>query len=211
MIEKRFSVSQNPAYEKRRCFFSFCNVSVFPCVYVYKRYKVTEQELVRRCKKHDIVAQEALYKRFSGVLFGICLRYCGNRDDANDLLQDVFIRIFDRIRSFKGEGSLEGWMKVTCVRQALNYLRKENRIRKQTDHLDNRETKIYQHPFATEDLIRSLQTLSPNERMIFNLREIEGYEYHEIVELTNFSEGQARVCLHRAKKKLRTYWEKEWV
>lgn len=172
---------------------------------------MTEQELVRRCKKHDIAAQGALYERFSGVLFGICLRYCGNKDDANDLLQDVFIRIFDRIRSFKEEGSLEGWMKITCVRQALNFLRKENRIKKQTDPLSEKETHTSQHPFATEDLLLSLQTLSPNERMIFNLREIEGYEYSEIVKLTSFSEGQARVCLHRAKKKLRNYWEKELI
>lgn len=168
---------------------------------------MTEQELVTGCKKHDIASQGALYERYAGVLFGICLRYCKNKADAEDLLQEVFIRIFDQIKSFKGTGSLEGWMKITCIRQALNFLRKEKR--KNTEPWNDRDAQSIPHPFAKEDLLRSLQTLTDNERMVFNLREIEGYPYEEIEQLTRLSCSQARVCLYRARKKLQAYWKNE--
>ena len=86
---------------------------------------MTLEELILNCKNQDLKAQEELYKKFSGILFSVCLKYSPNYHEAEDNLQDAFITIFNRIEQFKGKGSFEGWMKRVTVNTVLQKYRKQ--------------------------------------------------------------------------------------
>ena len=95
---------------------------------------MTLEELISNCKKQDLKAQEELYKKFSGILFAVCLKYSPNYHEAEDNLQDAFLTIFQRIEQFKGKGSFEGWMKRVTINTVLQKYRK-----KKIFHLSNEE------------------------------------------------------------------------
>ena len=95
---------------------------------------MTLEELILNCKKQDLKAQEELYKKFSGILFAVCLKYSPNYHEAEDNLQDAFLTIFQRIEQFKNKGSFEGWMKRVAINTVLQKYRK-----KKTLHLSNEE------------------------------------------------------------------------
>ena len=89
---------------------------------------MTEQNLIEACSQNDAVAQRELYNRYSGVMFGICYRYSYRREDAEDMFQEGFIKIFSRISTYQNEGSFEGWMKKVMVNTCINYLQKNKKF-----------------------------------------------------------------------------------
>ncbi len=139
-------------------------------------------------------------------MFGVCLRYAKNQMEAEDFLQEGFIRVFKNIKQYNGSGSLEGWIRRVVINVCLEIIRKEktmlfiNREEYQTDYTDNPITEYYD----TEYLLKAIQSLSEGYRTVFNLYAIEGYSHKEIAGLLEISEGTSKSQLARARQLLQS-------
>ena len=161
----------------------------------------TESELVEGCKKGNPSDQRALYQQYHRLLFGICLRYADTRDDAQDLLQDAFIRIYNYVESFRGEGSFEGWIKRITVRICIEYCRRKSRFL-QVDLNEAREVQIDTGIWSEmnrEEILHLIRQMPAGYRMVFNLYAVEGYNHQEIGEMLGISEGTSKSQLSRAR------------
>lgn len=155
----------------------------------------------------DPRAQEALYARHASRMFAVCLRYARHRDEAQDLLQEGFIRVFDKLGSFRMEGSLEGWVRRIMVHTCINHFRRKA-VRAEvlgTGHVPERSVP----PTALDDLGQAelmalVQQLPDGYRMVFNLYAIEGYDHTEIAALLGCNEGTSRSQLAKARRALRS-------
>lgn len=164
---------------------------------------ITERELVRGCLAGDHKSQSELYRRYSPVMYAICMRYSGNPENARDMLQDAFIRVFDSLKNFRFEGSFEGWLKRVAVTTCLDFNKKirnepfaeeiENQV-----HLSSGDD-IHQQ-MGARDLINLLQGLPVGYRTVFNLYVIEGYGHAEISELLGISENTSKSQLFKARR-----------
>lgn len=162
------------------------------------------KELVQLCKQQDRKAQEKLYRDYSEQLFVMCLKYSGSYEEAKDLLQDSFIKIFQHIDQFKGHGSFEGWMTRIVINSAIKKSRKkgihlsisENYSEEITEDLDDEHLSL-------DFLIKIIQALPEAYRLVFNLYVMEEYSHKEIAEMLGISEGTSKSNLFRARIKLR--------
>jgi RNA polymerase sigma factor (sigma-70 family) len=164
---------------------------------------MTDEELVKGCIEKNPIAQKYLYDKFSRKMMGVCLRYCDNREEGEDVLQNGFITVFTHIASFKGLGSFEGWVRKIMVNTALTNIRKNKKF-KQNISMDTVEymipsTNHIAENFAANDLLKIIQTLPPGFRTVFNLYAIEGYSHKEIGDLLHISEGTSKSQYSRAK------------
>ncbi|MFO8235351.1 MAG: RNA polymerase sigma factor [Bacteroidales bacterium] len=163
--------------------------------------------IVKACKKGDQKSQKLLYDIFSPRLYGLCLRYTNNEHEAKDLLQESFIKIFDKLKQFKNQGSLEGWMKRIIINTAMENFRKgSNVLLYHSDaHIENVQLR-YEHVLEelnSKDLLQMVQSLSPQYRAVFNLYAIEGYNHQEIACMLGISEGTSKSNLSRAREMLK--------
>lgn len=147
--------------------------------------------------------QEELYNRFSGKMYAVCLRYANNSDDAQDLLQEGFIKVFRNLHRFRAEGSFEGWIRRVFVNSSIEHYRKKSlQLSKVSDREENTiedvDTTALDN-LAEKDIIRLIQDLSPGYRTVFNLYVIEGYSHKEIGEMLGISEGTSKSQLARAR------------
>ena len=146
--------------------------------------------------------QETLYHRHSPKMYAVCLRYSGNADDAQDLLQDGFIKVFKNLEKYRGDGSFEGWMRRIFVNTAIEHFRK--RIKMNTvaempeNNIEDKEWNAFE-TLAERDIIQIVQLLSPGYRQVFNMYVIEGYSHKEIGEILGISEGTSKSQLARAR------------
>lgn len=148
-------------------------------------------------------ANELLYKHFAPKMYGICLRFAGNEMDADDILQEGFIKIFTKIKDFRNDGSLEGWIRRTFINTAINFYRRSVRNSRFEDIetlevSDNRSESIYD-TLSKEELINLLQELPNGYRTVFNLNVVEGYTHKEIGEMLNISDNTSKSQLTRAR------------
>ncbi len=169
---------------------------------------MTDEQIVKGCIDKNAIAQKNLYEKFSRKMMGVCLRYCDSTEEAEDVVQNGFISIFENIESFKGTGSLEGWVRKIMVNTALTNIRKNKKL-KQNIELDSVEfmlpSNIHQNDsFAAKDLLKIIQTLPVGFKTVFNLYAIEGYSHKEIGEMLNISEGTSKSQLSHAKRQLQT-------
>jgi RNA polymerase sigma-70 factor (ECF subfamily) len=169
---------------------------------------MSDEELVQRCIRKEPKAQEYLYKTFSGRMLGICSRYTDTIEEAEDIMQDAFIKIFNKIDGFKGNGSLEGWMKRIMVNTALDAFRKNKNFRHNID-IETIEytSETHQHvleSMGAKDLLKLIKTMPRGFRTIFNLYAIEGYAHKEIADMLEISESTSKSQYSRA----RTYLQK---
>ena len=172
--------------------------------------------IVKKCVKGDRKAQEELYKKFYSTMMGICYRYSKNKEDAKDLLQDGFVKVYKNIHKYNFKGSLEGWIKRIMVNTAIDHFRKNKNVFMVNDEsgfiLENSKVEsadtIYSQ-FGVEDIMKGIQALSPAYKTVFNLNVIEGFPHKEIAAKLNISEGTSKSNLAKAKKKLRTLLEKK--
>ncbi|MBY0477559.1 MAG: RNA polymerase sigma factor [Chitinophagaceae bacterium] len=145
--------------------------------------------------------QKQLYDQFSPKMYAVCLRYMGNADDAQDILQEGFIKIYKNLERFRGDGSFEGWIRRIFVNTAIEQIRKK----KLNVSLSEREETIeFKTVSAIEninakDLLNIVRELSPGYRSVFNLYVVEGYSHKEISELMGISEGTSKSQLARAR------------
>jgi RNA polymerase sigma-70 factor (ECF subfamily) len=163
----------------------------------------TDKELIERCLENDSRAQEFLYKRFSRRMYGVCLRFARNTLEADDILQEGFIKVFTYLKDFRKDGSLEGWIRRTFINTAINYYHSKENEWKETS-IDKAEsyhssTEDVLSKISTADLLELIRQLPEGYRMVFNLYVIEGYNHQEIAEMLNISENTSKSQLSRAR------------
>ncbi|HEU4718512.1 MAG TPA: sigma-70 family RNA polymerase sigma factor [Bacteroidia bacterium] len=165
----------------------------------------TEEDILDGCISGKRESQELLYKKFSGKMFAVCLRYCRDHEEAQDVLQDGFVRVFGNISAFRRDGSLEGWIRRIMVNTALMHLRAKKR---EPDFSDIDNIAMRYHPesyFDTaaqvnaQELMRMLEALPDGYRTVFNLFAIEGYSHKEIGEMLGITEGTSKSQLSKAR------------
>ena len=166
----------------------------------------SDQELVGACLKNHRKAQRELYDRFSPMMKGVCMRYASSEIEADDILQDSFIKVFKNLKSYKDNGKLGAWVRRITVNTAIEFYRKRST---QMQHLNDlaleAETRGSNELFATIDLEilqQEIQKLPDGFRVVFNLYAIEGYTHREIGEQLGISTGTSKSQFSRAKKLL---------
>jgi RNA polymerase sigma-70 factor (ECF subfamily) len=167
-------------------------------------YRMDERDLIAACVKGNIVAQRELYDKYAAKMLGVCLRYAGNRDVARDLLHDGFIRLFNKIKTYRGEGAFEGWMRKLFVNTALEYLRKKDALREYEDYtatIPAAEYSVFEK-ISADELLEKIAALPAGYRAVFNLYAIEGYSHREIADLLHISESASRSQYTRARQYL---------
>jgi RNA polymerase sigma factor (sigma-70 family) len=158
-------------------------------------------KILKGCKDNNAQAQAELYRIVASRMFGVCLRYASNDDDAKDILQDGFIKVFQKIKQFDNKGSFEGWIRKIMVNTALERLRSKKpnvNLEENIKHTDVIYENILEELNA-EDLIKVIQSLSPKYRMVFNMYAIEGYSHKEIADILGITEGTSKSDLSRAR------------
>lgn len=167
----------------------------------------SEKELILGCQNGDIWAQRDLFNIYGGKMLAICVRYTRSRAEAEDLLQDVFIKIFNHIGEFKFLGSFEGWMRRILINQALKNIKKKS-YRFEIEEIENApEESILPSVFAhlnEEELLKIIAELPEGYQIVFNLFAIEGWSHKEIAEHLHIEESTSRSQLAKARKILQS-------
>ncbi len=160
-------------------------------------------DLFEQLKKGDAKAQRILYDLFKGKLMGLCRRYAKDREDAQDILQETFVKIFSRISQLEAGEKIESWMKSIAVRTAINHYRKTKNhnliFAKLTDHEQSSGPIITLADIHDEHLVNLINALPDGCRIIFNLFAVEGYSHAEVAEMLHISESTSRSQFHHAK------------
>lgn len=161
-------------------------------------------DIIEGCVQGNRVAQEKLYKKFSGTLFAICLRYAKNRMEAEDILQEVFIKIYTHIQSYHFDGSFEGWLKRIAVNTSITYYRKALKKQLEKD-LDDGIAQMpddafsFDGDYSMEDMLKCIEALPIGYRTVFNMYCIEGYKHKEIADWLKIDINTSKSQLSRAK------------
>lgn len=174
---------------------------------------MTDDELISACLAGKPAAQRQLYERFSRKMMGVCMRYAGDYEEAQDVLQDGFVKIFEKLHTYNGNGSFEGWVRRIFVNTALDSFRKNKQAR-QTQDIDEvgygiASTDDVLAELSAADLMNLLQSLPAGYRMVFNLYVIEGYSHKEIGEQLNITESTSKSQFSRARMYLISLMQKQ--
>ena len=160
-------------------------------------------KLIESCIKGDRAAQKVIYDRLAPRMFPVCIRYVGERELAEDVLQDGFVTLFTRLDSYKGEGSFEGWARKIFVTTALMELRRKDALKMSEDLETVRgmkaEATTQLQNIGYKDLMKLITQLPPGFRTVFNMYAIEGYSHKEIGDILGISETTSRTQLSRAR------------
>ena len=169
---------------------------------------LNEEQIIEGCKVKDSRSQALLYKRYASLLFGTALRYTTCSDDAQEILQDAFLKIFDNIKMYSRKGTFQAWMMRIVINEALRLYKLRINIPDMVDY-DDYEERISDSSVMEEDtltheiLLKFIQDLPEGYRMVFNLCEIEEYSYEEVAKMLNCSVSTCRTQLFKAKNVLR--------
>lgn len=183
---------------------------------------ISDEQIIGGCVAGKRKAFNMLYRKYAPVMLGVCLRYSDLRTDAEDILQDGFIKVFSNIANYRGEGSFEGWMKRIMINTAIDHYQRNQKhgyhhrvdeideytaLADQADHDPDPPSYI---SIPGEKLMEMIRTLPDGYRMVFNLYAIEGYSHKEISGLLGFTENTSKTQLMKARKALRKMLE-EWM
>ena len=173
-----------------------------------KHLNTRETEWIEGAKRGERRSQKAIYDLLSAKMFAVSLRYMGDRDAAEDILQDGFVTLFSKLDSYSGEGSFEGWARKIFVNTALMSLRKKD-VLKMSEDVSVAWNVTSDDPTAIQrigynDLLKMIAALPPGFRTVFNMYVIEGYSHKEIAETLDISETTSRSQLQRARTLLQT-------
>ncbi|GAA0893074.1 RNA polymerase sigma factor [Fulvivirga kasyanovii] len=167
-----------------------------------KIHKTEEEVLIRRCRKQDGQAQKDVYDKYASKMLAICIRYIKEPDQAEDVMISAFMKVFDRIDQFKGEGSFEGWIRRIMVNESLTYIRRNKGMYLEVD-IEYADREPDYNTLSThleaEDLLNLIQQLPIGYRTVFNLYAVEGYSHKEIAEQLEISENTSKSQLSRAR------------
>lgn len=172
--------------------------------------QATEKKILKGCNAGKAKYQQMLYELYYGKMMSVCLRYAKNHEEARDILQEGYIKVFQNINTFKGNGSLEGWVRRIMVNTAINYFHKNKKFDANTsiddDYKELEEDffndKAILQKLAYDDILKLVRSLSPAYQTVFNLHVIEGYNHKEIAEMLNINVGTSKSNLAKARAKL---------
>jgi RNA polymerase sigma factor (sigma-70 family) len=167
-----------------------------------RNLNISEIDLIHGCREGNRRMQEELYRRFSPRMYAVCLRYAGNAEEAEDILQEGFIKIFKKLDSFRSEGSFEGWVRRIFVNTAIEHFRRKRYLLPVTEKEENTVEGKYisvLDELAEKDILALVTELSPGYRTVFNMYVVEGYTHKEIADMLGISEGTSKSQLSRAK------------
>jgi len=169
---------------------------------------INDRQIIDGCARHDRKAQQLLYDKYSRFLLGICMRYVADKTEAEDILQECFLKVFFNIKDFSGTGSFPGWLRKIAVNTAITHYHKNLKFRYhiEIEEYVSRETadnSFDQNDFTEEELYRLLNELPAGYRMVFNLYAIEGYKHKEIAEMLGIDTNTSKSQYSRAKAVLR--------
>lgn len=173
-----------------------------------------QEELIEKCLKKNRKAQNLLYNRYVQKMYGVCLRFAKDSMEADDICQDGFIKVFNNLKNFRHEGSLEGWIRRTMINTAINYYKKSSKHAYDLDISEvdigssGQETPIER--LSAIELLELIQQLPDGYRMVFNLNIIEGYTHKEIGDMLNISENTSKSQLSRARVALQKLIKKTY-
>jgi RNA polymerase sigma factor (sigma-70 family) len=174
-------------------------------------YMLGEQELIDGCRKGDRSFQRALYDRFSRKMLVVCLRYSKSSAEAEDILQEAFVKVFQGIKDFRQESKLETWITRIMVNTALNAQRKKLYLFPMVDVEDTNltEEEVSVTGMNVQDLLDMIQSLPQGCQVVFNMFAIEGYSHKEIADMLGISEGTSKSQYARARSLLQNKLMKE--
>lgn len=165
-------------------------------------------KLIAGCRQGERKAQKKIYERFAAKMYALCLRYAGSADDAQDVLQNGFIKMFRKLDDFRGEGSFEGWLRRIMVTTAIEHYRKNASLQplqaideELSERLSDKRTVLDQ--IHAEELASLIGRLSPGYRAVLNMHIVEGYSHKEIAVMLGITEGTSKSQLARARNILK--------
>lgn len=168
---------------------------------------MSEEEIIQGCIEKNQVAQEALYNKYAPKMLAVSYSYSRNTAEAEDILQDAFIKVFNYIGSYNGKGALGGWIRRIVVNESLNKIRSGIQF-------ESSDENTYPEPFVEEDVLKSMhfqeilsliQKLPNGYKVVFNLYVLEGFSHQEIAEELNITVGTSRSQLNKARKMLQQW------
>lgn len=167
-----------------------------------------EKQIIKGCCRNDRKAQKALYERYASVLLGVCIRYSGRRDEAEDILQDGLIKIYFNIKDFASKGSFINWMKKIMVNTAITHYHRNLKHQYHQDiedihEIDIKGSSLESAEFTREELANVIQKLPSGYRLVFNLYAVEGYKHKEIAEMLEIDVNTSKSQYSRAKGLIR--------
>ena len=176
-------------------------------------YQNIHQEIIDQCKEGNKKAQFQLYKLYYKAMYNVSLRIVNDTMEAEDVMQEAFLKAFSRIESYKGEVSFGAWLKRIVVNRSLDYLKKR---KVQLEEINERTTQVPEFQMSTQEidvnkLKKSIQRLPDGYRIVLSLYLIEGYDHEEISQITGISNSASRTQLLRAKNKLREFLKEEEI
>ncbi len=165
--------------------------------------------IIQGCIKNDARSQRALYDKYSGQMYGICLRYCKDENTAIEAMQDGFIKIFKYIQNYRSEGAIDAWMRKIIVRASLDQMRKRKKLKfSELEHID--ETQHSYHLKTDLDnmgynqMLKLLDNLSEGYKLIFTMYVLDEMSHAEIAQELNITESTSRSQLYKARKQLQS-------
>lgn len=162
-----------------------------------------EQEMIQGCILNNATAQQLLYDKYSPKMLAVCYRYARNKDDAEDILQDGFIKVFNNIKQFRNDGSLEGWIRKTVVHTCINVIKKNKKFNESVDieHAQSLKANVDDIPavMQAKQIIDCIRLLPLGYRTVLNLYAIEGFAHKEIGLMLDIEESTSRSQYTRAK------------
>jgi RNA polymerase sigma-70 factor (ECF subfamily) len=164
-------------------------------------------EIIEGCVRGDSKCQEIIYQKFYGKMLGACMRYSKDREEARDILQDGFVKVFTNIKQYGGSGSFEGWVHKIIINTALDIIRKNKQliqyansdyVEANAEEIKEEENNDYRN-ISTEEIMQAVQQLPTAYRAVFNMFVVDGFSHKEIGEQLNISEGTSKSNLSKAK------------
>src|SRR5215216_2761420 len=167
---------------------------------------MTEEAILQGCLKNNAAAQKALYEKYSAKMLVVCYRYAHNREDAEDMLQEGFIKIFSQIHTFENRGALEGWIRRIVVHTCINNLKKNKKFNESVDLIHATSIQVREESVPSivqaKQVVECIRLLPIGYRTVLNLYAIEGYSHKEIAEVLDIEESTSRSQYTRAKAML---------
>lgn len=164
---------------------------------------MTEELMLAGCLKNNAAAQEALYGRFSPRMLGVCYRFAKNREDAEDMMQEGFIKVFTQIHQYRNEGALEGWIRRIMVHTCINFLKKHKKFNDSIDishaHVIQVKEEMIPSIMQAKQVVECIRLLPVGYRTVLNLYAIEGYSHREIAHMLEIEESTSRSQYTRAR------------
>lgn len=162
-----------------------------------------EEVMLKGCRENLATAQETLYAQFSPRMLGVCYRYARNREDAEDMLQEGFMKVFNQIHQFKAEGSLEGWIRKIVVHTCINILKKNKKFADSVSLLHAHDIKLSEYNVPSllqaKQIVECIRMLPLGYRTVLNLYAIEGFSHKEIGAILDIEESTSRSQYTRAR------------